>query len=70
MVCCHVSDDECYVRQGLTETRFQLFVSGRLSGYQGQNTPEQAPLHTSTEHKVGGETLALVETIVLITYKS
>ena len=68
MVCCHVSDDECYVRQGLTGTRFQLFVSGRFSGYQGQNTPEQAPLHT--EHKVGGETLALVETIVLITYKS
>ena len=45
MVCCHVSDDECYVRQGLTGTRFQLFVSGRFSGYQGQNTPEQAPLH-------------------------
>ena len=37
MVCCHVSDDECYVRQGLTGTRFHLFVSGRLSGYQGQN---------------------------------
>ena len=47
MVCCHVSCDECYVSQALTGTRFQLFVSGRFSGHQGQNTPEQAPLHTT-----------------------
>ena len=44
MVCCHVSYDECNVRQGLAGAWFQLFVSGRLSGYQGQNSPEQAPL--------------------------
>ena len=41
---CVVSYDECNVRQGLAGAWFQLFVSGRLSGYQGQNSPEQAPL--------------------------
>ena len=57
MVCCHVSYDECNVRQSLAGAWFQLFVSGRLSGYQGQNSPEQAPLPLS--NKVGGWTLGL-----------